>query len=126
MTVIRKPGQDASSSDALPNPPVALAAEAAEAKSQQKTEMPRAAKGTNRGDISPFSSLAHPIDPTPTPIANTVSMSVRTEPSDCSVSRATTGNSVISVAPMVQNQERPRTDSQIARIEAARCTTRQL
>src|SRR4051812_24443261 len=49
-TVIRQPGQDASASDALPNPPAALAAEAAEAKSQQKTEMPSAAKGASRGD----------------------------------------------------------------------------
>ena len=49
------------------------------------------------------------MEPTPTPMANTDSSSVSTVPSDRSVSRATTGNSVISVAPMVQNQDRPRT-----------------
>ena len=42
------------------------------------------------------------------------------------MSRATTGNSVISVAPMVQNQDRPRTESQIGRIVAAWRTTRQV
>ena len=77
-------------------------------------------------DTSPCSSRAHWMEPTPTPIANTDRSSVSTVPSECSVSRATTGNSVISVAPMVQNQDRPRSESQIGRIDAAWRTTRQV
>ncbi len=99
---------------------------AAEAKSQQNSEMPSAANGTSRADTSPCSSRAHCMEPTPTPIANTDSSSVSTVPSECSVSRATTGNSVISVAPMVQNHDRPRTDSQIGRMAAAWRVTRQV
>ena len=90
---------------------------AARAKSQQNSEMPSAANGTSRGDTSPCSSRAHCIEPAPTPMANTDSSSVSTVPSACSVSRATTGNSVISVAPMVQNHDSPSTDSQIGRID---------
>ncbi len=59
------------------------------------------------------------MEPMPTPIANTLSNSVSTLLLACSVSRATTGNSVSSVAPIVQNQDRPRSDSQIGRIAAA-------
>ena len=116
MTIIRQPANEDTASTAV----AMLPADAAdEAKSQQNSEMPSAANGTSRADTSPCSNRAHCIDPTPTPMANTDSSSVSTVPSECSVSRATTGNSVISVAPMVQNHDRPRTDSQIGRIEAA-------
>src|SRR5579872_2190078 len=92
---------------------------AAVAKSQQNTEIPTAAYGTSRADTSPLSNRAHCIEPIPTPTANTDRNSVSTLPSDRSVSRANTGNSVISVAPMVQNQDKPSTDNQVGRMVIA-------
>ncbi len=124
LAIIRQPANEDSAAAAVAMLP---ADAAAEAKSQQNSEMPSAANGTSRADTSPCSNRAHCTEPTPTPTANTDSSSVSTVPSECSVSRATTGNSVISVAPMVQNQESPSTDSQIGRIAAAwRVTTRQV
>ncbi len=123
---IRQPANDRSATAALAKPPAAPAVVAADAKSQQNSEMPSAANGTSRADTSPCSSLAHWIEPTPTPTANTVSSSVNMLPPDCSVSRATTGNSVSKVAPMVQNHDNPSTDSQSGRIDAAWRSTRQV
>jgi len=113
---IRPPCHDPSTAPAEAMVP---APAAADAKSQQNAEMPSAAKGTSRGETSPCSMRAQAIEPMPTPTAKTVSNRVRTEPSPCRVSRAIIGNSVIRVAPMVQNQDRPSKDSQIGRIAAA-------
>ncbi len=122
-TTIRQPANERSATAASAKPPACPAAVAADAKSQQNSEMPSAANGTSRADTSPCSNRAHWIEPRPTPIANTVSNSVSMLPPACSVSRATTGNSVSSVAPMVQNHDSPSTDSQIGRIDAAWRTT---
>ena len=66
------------------------------------------------------------MDPAPVPRANTVRSNVSTLPPEPSVSRATMGNSVNSVAPMVQNQLSARSDSQIARCFDAERTTSQV
>src|ERR1700722_4414427 len=107
---MRQPCNDPTTAAAFASSP---AASVAWEKSQQNSEIPNAANGTNRGETSPCSSFAQPIEPAPTPIANTDSSSVMTEPSPCNVSRAITGNSVINVAPTVQNQDSPRMHSQM-------------
>src|SRR5262245_33514873 len=58
----RQPWTDDSTAAVSASPP---AAEVADAKSQQKIEMPIAANGTCRGDTSPLSRRAHSIDPKP-------------------------------------------------------------
>ena len=118
--------QPASVESAVAAVAIVPADDAAEAKSQQNIEMPMPANGTRRAETSPRSRRALRMEPTPTPTANTVSNSVRTVPSECSVSRAMTGNSVINVAPMVQNQDRLSTANQIVRTEAAWRVIRQV
>src|SRR5882672_513890 len=102
-----------------------------DAKSQQKIETPNAANGTCRGETSPFRSLAQSMEPRPVPIANTVNSRVKTVnssgtpcPSAPRTSRTIVGNSISSIAPTTQNQDRPRTESQTGLMDAALRTTR--
>ena len=59
------------------------------------------------------------MDPPPTPTANPASSSVTTRLSAPNSSFASTGNSARNVAPMVQNQDRPRMHSHTARLARA-------
>ena len=59
------------------------------------------------------------MDPPPTPTANPVSSSVMTPVSPPKLCRAMTGNSARKVAPMAQNQDRPRMLSHTARLARA-------